>query len=133
MSIEPKINLLERYSDSLPELPNGWRKVVAVIFDKRNKVVSFGNNYKTHPKAKIIEKYEGKFYQVLHAEVHALIQAERFGIDLSKCSILVMRKRKDGKFGISKPCPNCQAALNYSNIQQIYYFNEDGLIEKYYD
>ena len=43
--------------------------------------------------------------------------------------LYVVRVRKDGTFGMSKPCEVCQGAMKFLNIKKIYYSTPDGIEE----
>jgi len=73
---------------------------------------------------RILAKACNHYGSGLHAEVRAL---KRVPHD-AKGSIeelIVVRVRRDQKFGMSKPCKKCQAAIKDTNIK-IVYFSTDG-------
>jgi len=91
--------------------------LTAVIYDKRGKVISVGQNsyVKTHPlqalhavKAGMPDK------QFLHAEIHAIVKCK----DLSRAHrIFVSRWDKKGKPALAKPCPVCMSAIESAGIE----------------
>ena len=93
--------------------------VTALIFDKRGKILSVGQNsyLKTHPLqarhaavAGLPEK------QYLHAEVHAITRCR----DLSKAHrIFVARYNKHGQPVLAAPCPVCVSAIKAVGIKNV--------------
>jgi deoxycytidylate deaminase len=95
--------------------------ITAVIYDKRGRVLSIGKNsyVKTHPlqlKYSNLagDDYSAKGYAFIHAELQAIIRCA----DLTKAKrISVFRVRRDGSYGISKPCKACQIAIEAAGIK----------------
>lgn len=56
----------------------------------------------------------------VHAEVRALKRVPHDAKD-SVEELIVVRARKNQKFGMSKPCKACQAAIKAANIKVVYY------------
>ena len=111
-------------------------KIGAVIMYK-SKVISVGyNTNKSNPIQKMYNIYRntnGREYDVekqangLHAEIMALQHATRsFKGDLSKCSIFVYSRRKDGSTRLTKPCNACSKRLKELGIRNIYYTTNNG-------
>ena len=96
-------------------------RITAVIFDKRGRVLSIGQNsyVKTHPmQAMYAKKVGSPFKQFLHAEIHAIIRCR----DLSKAhKIFVSRWNKNGEPLLAKPCKVCQSAIKAAGIEIIEY------------
>ena len=86
----------------------------------KNKLVSKGfNSYKTHPKQ---WEYRGdRDAACLHAEVDCIIRAinKGYGDRLNKCSLFVVRVKKDGSLGLAKPCKGCTKIINDYQIKQV--------------
>lgn len=79
--------------------------------------------------AKACNNYDNGY----HAEVRALKRVPHDAKD-SVEEIMVVRARKNQKFGLSKPCPECQAALKAAKIKVVYYStNGDVLGYETYD
>lgn len=98
---------------------NNKHALTAIIYDKRGKVLSIGQNsyVKTHPVMAKYAEEAGEPYKVfLHAEVHALIKCK----DLSKAHrIFVSRYGKTGQPLNAKPCPICMGAIRRAGIEVI--------------
>lgn len=62
-----------------------------------------------------------------HAEVRALkrVPHDAKG-DVEE--LVVVRARKNQKFGLSKPCPECQTALRAARVKAVYYSTDGELL-----
>lgn len=93
--------------------------LTAVIYDKRGRVISVGQNsyVKTHPlQAKHAAEVGLPDKQFLHAEIHAIVRCK----DLSKAhKIFVSRWDKKGNLMLAKPCPVCMSAIEAAGIELI--------------
>lgn len=93
--------------------------LTAVIFDKRGKVISVGQNSyaKTHPlQAKHAAIVGTPDRQFLHAEIHAIVKCK----DISRAhKIFVSRWDRKGRPALAKPCPVCMSAIEAAGIELI--------------
>ena len=95
--------------------------ITAIIYDKRGNVLSIGKNSytKTHPMqaryAKLAgPEYSAHNYAFIHAEVSAIIRCT----ELNKAHrISIFRVRKDGSYGLAKPCQACAIAIQKAGIE----------------
>lgn len=90
------------------------------VIVKKNRVVSVGYNYmgKTHPKSPAFGNY-------LHCEIRALLSLPKK--DSQNATAYVVRIKKNGSLGSSKPCPVCHEALKVSNIRTVYYIDGNSV------
>lgn len=105
--------MLDRVVEKARNHDSGGRcSVYAVALNKRGRIVAEGGNsyIKTHTvqaefsiKAGLADK------QCLHAEVKTLISAK--GKKIAK--LLIARVDSDGQPRIAKPCPVCQAMIDW--------------------
>ncbi len=79
---------------------------------RRGKVVAVGYNRRVFPNAE-------KFSQ--HAEIAAIRKA---GMRARGSSIYVLRFKKDGTYGLAKPCLNCSRVIERVGIVRVYYSTE---------
>lgn len=96
------------------------RLAAAIVY--KNKIVSIGRNqYKTHPiMLRFCKNPEAIF---LHAEVDAINKATKIlnKNELAKATLVVLRIKKDGSYGMAKPCEGCQDCINHYNIKKVFY------------
>lgn len=91
--------------------------ITAVVYDKRGRVLSIGNNsyVKTHPlQFEHAQKVNLPDKVFLHAEIAAIIKCR----DLDSAHrMFVSRWYKDGTAANAKPCPVCMSAIAATNIK----------------
>lgn len=109
-------------------------RVAAGLLFKGELVAAGFNSLKSHPFQKRFGKNEDAIF--LHAENDCLINAlgEHPGIldDLPKCTLLVVRSKKDSSgwgSGLAKPCIGCQRAIAHFGIKRVYFTNNEGSLE----
>jgi tRNA(Arg) A34 adenosine deaminase TadA len=89
------------------------------VLVKGSQVVSLGsNNFKSHPLMS---------YKTLHSEISCLLGVR--WKDLSDSTMFVARISKNGKVGMSKPCPICYSVLLKYGIRRVYYTTSSGATE----
>ena len=69
---------------------------------------------------RILAKACNNYDNGCHAEVRAIKRVPHDSKDSIE-EIMVVRARKSQKFGMSKPCPECQAAIKAAKIKAVYY------------
>lgn len=74
----------------------------------------------TGPGGKILAKACNHYVSGAHAEVRALKRVPHDAKD-SVEELVVVRARKNQKFGMSKPCKECREAIRAANIKIVYY------------
>lgn len=95
------------------------QQVTALIYDKRGKVLSVGQNsyIKTHPlQAKHAHATGNPEKQFLHAEIHAITKCRNLG---RAYKIFVSRYNKQGEPVLAAPCPVCMSAIRASGIKHV--------------
>lgn len=111
--------MLNQAIEIAKNLTNRKHRLVAIITDKKDRILSIGvNSYqKTHPKqAYFAEKYGNKNRIYLHAEIDALIKCKH-----KAHKIYVARINKKGLPLLAKPCQICQQAIKDIGIKKIYH------------
>jgi pyrimidine deaminase RibD-like protein len=62
-----------------------------------------------------------------HAEVRALKRVPHDALE-SVDQIIVVRAMKSRKYGLSKPCPDCQKAIKDANVKVVYYSTDGDVL-----
>ena len=112
-------NLLKTLAQSSEAAGN--QQLAAAIVYKGN-IISFGqNSYKTHPFQKRFSKNDKAVY--LHAETTVIYNAlKKLSLsELQKSNLYIVRIKKDGTQGLSKPCCGCSRCINTFCITNVYY------------
>lgn len=105
-----------------PGVGNASFRHGAVLADKKVVVAAGFNSYKTHPNLS-----EHTDFPHLHAE-----QSAMFRRGLENCTgldLYVIRVRRDGSIGYSKPCDVCCHFINEAGISNVYYSAENHMVK----
>lgn len=96
----------------------------AAVIVRRGEILGLGiNKLKTHPRSP-------DEFRFCHAEFSATLNA---GLeDLTGAEVYVLRRRKDGILGNSKPCKNCEGLLKTLGVKTVYYSVEEGFKKENY-
>lgn len=106
------------------EIDNGMRSFHCAITCDKRKILSVGiNSRQTHPKAPRTERG-----QKLHAEVAAIIGANREALRGSVLYVVRVGKSNSQSMRMSKPCVSCQAAIIKARIKTVYYSIDENNI-----
>ena len=105
---------------------------MAAIVVRRNNIMAFGlTKLKSHPMAVKFQrspKYPGQELTIgIHAEIDAIMNAMRTGVDLARCDLFVARVGKLNTWLLAKPCNGCQRLIVASNLRNVYYTTEKGV------
>ena len=107
---------------------------VGCLITYRGQVISSGcNSNKTHPMQKkynIYREQDSSFIPKVHAEITALCKLKNKNIDMRKVKLYVYRIKKNGSYGMARPCPSCMAAIKDIGINHILYTTNDGYAEE---
>ena len=85
----------------------------------KNKYKAWANRFRDSKKQ--------RGHATVHAEIGAILGLDRSLTEGS--TIYVVRVGKCGDLKNSKPCPMCEAAMQYVGIKKVVYSSEDGKIE----
>ena len=95
------------------------QQITAVIYDRKGRVLSIGQNsyVKTHPYQAELARRVGEPYKVfLHAEVHAITRVR----DISRAHrISIFRYDSKGKPILARPCDICITAIQAAGIKVV--------------
>ena len=126
-----KPRILKRAVETAHALcPTNWKNVnnshVAFLV-KKNKIVKIGwNRKRTHPEISKHPYHDG--YVGTHAELDVILKS---GLeDLNDHSMIVLRVDRKGRLANSKPCPGCLSLLKSYNVDEVFYSDVQGKIEK---
>ena len=105
---------------------------VGCIAVLKNKIIaSSSNKLKTHPTQAIYDKYRFdsvsylKNMHTLHAEIACLSQIKQC-ISYKDLELYIVRLKKSGGYGMSRPCSSCMPFIIDKGIQKIYYSTNYG-------
>jgi len=96
-------------------------KLVAIITDKKGKVLSFGVNSfeKSHPTQAYYAEKEGLYHKIyLHAEISAIISLPD---ECTPYAIYILRVNNKNEKMLAKPCKICERAIRDVGIQKVYH------------
>ncbi len=126
-----KPRILKRAVETAHALcPTNWKNVnnshIAFLV-KKNKIVKIGwNRKRTHPEISKHPYHDG--YVGTHAELDVILKS---GLeDLNDHSMIVLRVDRKGRLANSKPCPGCLSLLKSYNVDEVFYSDGEGKIEK---
>ena len=110
--------------------PTNWQNVnnshIAFLV-RKNKITKIGwNRKRTHPEITKHPYHEG--YVGTHAELDVILKS---GEDnLKNHSMIVLRVDRKGRLANSKPCPGCLSLIKSYCLDEVYFSNIEGHIEK---
>lgn len=114
---------------SVSELSDHKHKLGCVVV-LGHRIVSSGKNSKTkcHKMQALMDKemFGCESLGPVHAEVDALRPLIKKRVDLSRATIYVYRKHKDGTPALARPCQRCMRLIKECGIKRIYYTTENG-------
>lgn len=111
--------MLEQAIEIARNIKRGKCRVVAIVTDRRNRILSIGmNSYtKTHPRQFYYAEKAGNRRKIfLHAEIDALIKCRH-----KPSKIFVARINSKGDGVMSRPCEVCQLAIKDMGIKEVYH------------
>lgn len=102
-----------------------------VVIYKGNIIAEGYNQDKTDPVQKKYNKFRGlsdnkESPHKIHAEITAIKHITLRDIDWRQVSIYVVRVKKDGTYGMTRPCNACMQYIKEKGIRNIYYSTDDG-------
>ncbi len=77
--------------------------------------------------SRILAKACNNYANEAHAEVRALKRVPHDAKELVD-ELIVVRARKSQKYGLSKPCKECQKAIKEANIKVVYYSTDGDVL-----
>ena len=88
------------------------------VIVKKNRIVGLGfNSNKTSP-------HSPDKFKTIHAEWDATCGVSLK--DLKGSTAYILRIRKDGSYGIAKPCESCLSILKHCGVEQVCYTTQVG-------
>lgn len=88
---------------------------------QRHGAVVLGNG------GKILARACNNYENGCHAETRAIKRIPHEAKDSAQ-ELMVVRIRKSQKYGLSKPCPECAAAIKEANIKVVYYSTDGDVL-----
>ena len=100
----------------------------------KNKIIAASpNKLKTHPIQKLYDSYrefncrsELKNMHSLHAEIACLNMIRNQDINYKDLELYIVRRRRDGNYGMARPCVACSQFIKNLGIRKIFYSTGSG-------
>lgn len=121
--------LVQLYDTIYADFPYQKSKTVAFVIYK-NHLLSFGvNSNKTsqtqnHYRRKVMGNEIKWECDKTHAEIAAIKKIDIQFNDFKNLELLIVSKKKNGKFRCARPCEICSYLIREKGIRKIYYTNE---------
>ena len=110
--------------------PTNCEFLVGAVVAHGNRVISTGCCMaKTHPRNP--KRGTSTHKKQLCAEVSAILRALSIVSKrrIHHCTVYVTRRRRDGSYGMAKPCSHCQTFLRENGIKKAFYTTNLGGID----
>ena len=121
-------SILKRLKKESEKSENEQYKMACAIFDRKS-IISIGVNKSLSWKKNLSSKFK-KWNTSIHAEVDTIHKAVLKKKNLKGMNLIVVRFLKDGTLAMAKPCEYCLAYINYVGINELYYSDVSGIIQK---
>lgn len=97
-----------------------------ILCRKQIYAIGASNCFKTHP----LGKRFGYRWPTIHSEIDAITRCSIPPSQLQFFTLVNIRYMANGNAGMSKPCKYCQKLLTHFRFKEIYFTNNDGVMEK---
>jgi pyrimidine deaminase RibD-like protein len=77
---------------------------------------------------RVLAKACNNYANGCHAETRAIRRVAHDALPTATI-LIVVRLRKSQKFGLSKPCSECEKAIQEANIEVVYYSTDDNALQ----
>lgn len=120
-----------KYAKNISKFSDHPRVNIGAVVVNKHKVVGSGynSNTKTVPVQAKLDKEEFKCECCgkIHAETMALLPFLKSNEDMSRATVYIYRQKKDGSYGMSRPCVRCMKIIKSLGIKKIVYTTDDGI------
>ena len=110
------------------------RCLVGCVLVMGHKIIGSGYNSNTkchRVQAEIDQKRHGVVCAgKVHAEVDTLIPFLKRRVDLSNATLYIYRSKRDGTYGLARPCSGCMEIIKQCGIKKIAYSTDDGFAKE---
>lgn len=129
MSLKKAISLAQQRQKIISRGSSNISRMVAILTDG-NSTFTGENSYRTHPLVQKFKTTEGK--ECVHAEIAAIIKARYYFtkiagtrrdsyVTLRSFRMYIARVLADGTPALAAPCPECQTAMEYFQIKDVFW------------
>jgi len=96
-------------------------KLASIALSHSGEVIASATNKRA---SGVISEFSEHAEEALVRRLKKLSAIERY----KYIDVMVLRMKKNGEFGLAKPCPGCYRLLTNYGVRNIYYTDSDGKI-----
>lgn len=116
------------------KLSNHPKYKIGCVIVRGHRIISCGSNSNTKTEP-IQAKLDSVHFNCectgkVHAETDALLYFIKHHISLSGSTLYTYRERKDGNYGLARPCPRCMELIKLVGIRKIVYTTNHGIAKE---
>ena len=130
-----KTKLYMKVAKSISETSEHHKSHIGAVIVQSHNILSVGvNTLKSHPaQAKYNHHRDVPIEYLkhcLHAEMSAILKAERLSDNLSNATLYIYREDKRGNLAMCRPCPACMAKIKEVGIRKLVYTTDLGIAKE---
>ncbi len=124
-----------KVAKSVSETSEHHKTHIGAVVVQSHNILSVGvNTLKSHPIQARYNHYRDfpteTIRHCLHAEMGAVLRAERLSENLSSATLYIYRENKKGKLAMCRPCPACMKKIKEVGIRKLVYTTDSGIAKE---